>query len=254
MTSRPHLALVTGAGKRLGRAIAMRLAREGCDVAVHYNTSAAEADEAVREIEAMGRRAVAISFDQTSAEQIASGLAKVKAAFGRTPDVLVNSASIFEWDVIGNVEAQSLERHYATNVIGPVLLTRAVADAADDDTRGLVINLSDTKLRNPNPDHLSYTLSKYALDGFTTLMARALAPRFRVCAIAPGHTLPGPGETGEHFSSVHDRTPLMRGPTAEDIAETAAFLLNNQAITGQTIVVDGGTFMRAADRDTAFHG
>src|SRR5690606_11293917 len=151
-----------------------------------------------------------------------------------------------------SVNADSLEKHYATNVIGPVLLTRAVADAASDETRGLVINLSDTKLFNPNPDHLSYTLSKYALDGFTTLMARALAPRFSVCAIAPGPTLPGAHGTQAHFDAVHAQTPLGRGPTADDIASAAAFLLNNKAVTGQTIIVYGGSFMKSSERDVAF--
>lgn len=251
--SAQHLAIVTGAAKRLGRAIALRLAQEGCDVVVHYNSSAAEAADVVREIEAIGRRALAVSFDQAKPDEIANGMTKVKAAFGRAPDVLVNSASIFEWDTIASVEPASLEKHYATNVIGPVLLTRALADATGAETRGLIINLLDTKLHNPNPDHLSYTLSKYALDGFTTLMARALAPRFRVCAIAPGHTIPAPRESQEHFEQVHNATPLQRGPSADDIASVAAFLLNNTAVTGQTIIVDGGAFMRASDRDTSFH-
>jgi NAD(P)-dependent dehydrogenase (short-subunit alcohol dehydrogenase family) len=247
-----HLALVTGAAKRIGRAIVMRLAAEGCDIAIHYNTSKQEADAVVAEVAALGRRAHAIAFDQSDGAAIAGGMAQIRESFGRAPDVLVNSASIFEWDSIATVEAASLSRHYATNVVGPVLLARAVADAATDSTRGLILNLLDTKLTNPNPDHLSYTLSKYALDGFTHLMARALAPRFRVCAIAPGHTLPGPGESDEHFAAVHDETPLGRGSTPEDIANAAAFLLASPAITGQTLIVDGGAFMRPAGRDTAF--
>lgn len=251
--STQHLAIVTGAARRLGRAIALRLAREGCDVILHYNSSAPEAADVAREIETMDRRVLAIAFDQSKSDEITAGMAKVMSAFGRVPDVLVNCASIFEWDTITSVETESLQKHYATNVIGPVLLTRAIADAADANTRGLIINLLDTKLHNPNPDHLSYTLSKYALDGFTTLMARALAPRFRVCAIAPGHTLPAPGESQEHFEQVHNATPLRRGPSPDDIASAAAFLLNNAAVTGQTIIVDGGAFMRASDRDTSFH-
>ncbi len=253
MGQSPHLALVTGAAKRIGRAIALRLAAEGCDVAVHYNTSKQEADTVAAEIASLGRRTCVVAFDQSDVVAIDSGIAAIRNTFGRAPDILVNSASVFEWDSIVTVDAGSLSRHYGANVVGPVLLTRAVADAATDSTRGLILNLLDTKLANPNPDHLSYTLSKYALDGFTQLMARALAPRFRVCAIAPGHTLPGPGESDEHFASVHAQTPLGRGPTPEDIASTAAFLLASPAITGQTLIVDGGAFMRPADRDTAFH-
>lgn len=247
-----HLALVTGSAKRLGRAIALRLADADCDVAVHYNTSASDAAEVVSLIQAKGRRAHAVSFDQADASAITSGLADVRKAFSRAPDVLVNSASIFEWDSIDTVAPANLQRHFDINLFGPVLLTRAVAEAAPPETRGLIINITDHKLTNPHPDHLSYTLSKYALDGFTTLMARALAPRFRVCAIAPGHTLPSPGETDAHFAQHHDETPLRRGPTADDIAEAAAYLLAAQAITGQTLIVDGGAYLRAEERDVSF--
>jgi NAD(P)-dependent dehydrogenase (short-subunit alcohol dehydrogenase family) len=248
-----HLALVTGAGKRLGRAIALRLAREGCDIAVHYNVSEGEADAVAREIALLGRRAHAVGFDQTDDSGMDAGLAAIRQTFGRAPNVLVNSASIFEWDNLSTVDRSSLTRHFEANLFGPVLLTRKLVEASSEGTRGLILNLLDQKLDNPNPDHLSYTLSKYALQGFTTLMAQTLAPRFRVCAIAPGHTLPGPTETPEHFAAIHDQTPLHRGPTADDIAEAAAYLFNSPAVTGQTLTVDGGAHMRPSDRDFAFH-
>ncbi len=247
-----HLALVTGSAKRIGRAIALRLADAGCDIAVTYNTSVEDAARTVREIEAKGRRAHAIGFDQSDPAAIASCMTAIRSAFGRAPDVLVNSASTFEWDSIATVDADGLDRHMRTNLYGPVLLTRAVADAATDATRGLILNISDHKLPNPHPDHLSYTLSKFAIEGFTAMMARALAPRFRVCAIAPGHTLPGPGESEDHFARLHDATPLERGPTPSDIAEAAAFLLASPAITGQTLIVDGGSFLAPQGRDAAF--
>ncbi|MDZ4760742.1 MAG: SDR family oxidoreductase [Alphaproteobacteria bacterium] len=247
-----HLALVTGAGKRLGRAIALRYARDGCDIAVHYRSSEAGAFAVVHEIEAMGRRAFAAGFDQSSETAVREGFAAIRVAFGRAPNVLVNSASVFEWDDIATTSEASLDRHFRANLFGPVLLTRLVAEAAGEDTRGLILNLLDQKLFNPNPDHLAYTLSKYALQGFTTLMSRTLAPRFRVCAIAPGLTLPGPGVEGDAFDAIHDRTPLQRGPDPEDIADAAAWLLGSPAVTGQTIIVDGGAFMRPAARDVAF--
>jgi NAD(P)-dependent dehydrogenase (short-subunit alcohol dehydrogenase family) len=250
--SLPHLALVTGAGKRLGRAIALRLADAGCDIAVHYNASAEAAHETVAAIRAKGRQADAFAFDQSDPDAIRRGVDAITAKLGRAPDVLVNCASIFEWDSIETVTPESLERHYRTNLVGPVLLTRAVAAAAADSTRGLILNITDHKLANTNPDHLAYTLSKYALDGFTHMMARALAPRFRVCAIAPGHTLPGPGETQAHFEAHHGQTPLARGPDPGDIAEAAAYLLGAAAITGQTLIVDGGSFMGQTPRDVAF--
>jgi NAD(P)-dependent dehydrogenase (short-subunit alcohol dehydrogenase family) len=120
----PHLALVTGAGKRLGRAIALRLAKAGCDLVVHYNSSADEAAAVVGEAEAMGRRAHAIGFDQSDATSIAKGLVEIDLAFGRLPDVLVNSASVYVWDDIETVSPENLQRHFAANLYGPVLLTR----------------------------------------------------------------------------------------------------------------------------------
>ncbi len=243
--ARPHLTLVTGAAKRLGRAIALRLARSGCDIVVHYNTSAAEAASAVAEIETLGQRAVAISFDQSEAAAIATGLTEIDLAFGRLPDVLVNSASVYGWDDIATVNPETLHRHFSANLYGPVLLTRAIAAAATDETRGLIINLLDNRLLKPRGDeYLSYTLTKHALDGFTTLMAQTLAPRFRVCGIAPGYTLPDvDAESRAHFDKHHDRTPLQRGPTADDVAEAAAYLLSAPAITGQTLIIDGGGFL-----------
>jgi len=248
----PHLALVTGAGRRLGKAIALRLAREGCDIAVHYNSSAADAEQVARDVISLGQRAHTVSFDQSDDEAVHAGILAIVKLFGRAPDVLVNCASIFEWDNLSTVDHASLLRHFETNLFGPVLLTRHVAAASSAGTRGLIINLLDQKLFNPNPDHLAYTLSKYALQGFTTLMAHDLAPRFRVCAIAPGHTLPGPDETVQHFAAVHDQTPLQRGPTAEDIAGAAAYLLTSSAITGQTLIIDGGSYLNAQPRDISF--
>jgi NAD(P)-dependent dehydrogenase (short-subunit alcohol dehydrogenase family) len=247
-----HLALVTGAGKRLGRAIALRLAQAGCDVAVHFRGSEAEAIETEREIRATGKRAETFGVDLSDFAAMDAALAKIERTFGRAPDVLVNSASIFEWDDITTVAPASLERHFNTNLFAPVLLARQIVERSHEGTRGLIINILDTKLANTNPDHLSYTLTKYALQGFTEMMARGLAPRFRVNAISPGHTLPGPDETDEHFQANHAQTPLARGSTAEDIAEAAAYLLGAQAVTGQTLIVDGGVYMGPAQRDVMF--
>lgn len=248
----PQLALVTGAGRRLGRAIALKLAAEGCDIAVHYRLSETEAFDTVRMVQALGRQAWAIGFNQADSSDISQGLSELADEAGRPVDVLVNSASIFEWDDITTVEDESLTRHFETNLFGPVLLTRRVVEAARPNVRGLIINLLDQKLFNPNPDHLSYSLSKYALGGFTELMARALAPRFRVNAVAPGLTLPGPDIEGERFEEMHDATPLERGPTPDDIANACGYMLKAYAVTGQTIIVDGGAHMQAAPRDVAY--
>jgi NAD(P)-dependent dehydrogenase (short-subunit alcohol dehydrogenase family) len=247
-----HLALVTGAGKRLGRAIALKLADAGCDVAVHYNSSRVEAQETMEAIHALGRNAACVQFDLADADAFGPALDHVQEMLGRPVDVLVNSASLFEWDDIASVEPANLTRHFERNLFAPVMLTRMVVERSGEGARGLILNLLDTKLANTNPDHLSYTLTKYALEGFTAMMARGLAPRFRVNAIAPGHTLPGPDETDAHFEAAHGQTPLARGPTPEDIADAAAYLLGARAVTGQTLIVDGGAFMRRAERDVMF--
>lgn len=245
-----HLALVTGSAKRLGRAIAIRLAAEGCDVIIHYRASREEAEDTANGIVAKGAKAMSVAFDQTSPEAIDEGFDAIRQFYGRAPDVLVNSASIYEADDISNVEKLGLTRHYSANVVGPVILTRKLFEASDKSTRGSIINILDYKLFAPNPDNLSYTLSKYALQGFTEVMSRRLAPRFRVNAIAPGYTLPDVSAADDaNFIARHDETPLERGPTSEDIADAAAYLLKARATTGQTILVDGGRHIDPGSRD-----
>ncbi|MBI1339132.1 SDR family oxidoreductase [bacterium] len=247
------LALVTGGLRRLGRAIVDRFADEGVDIALHYGRSPqAEANQAVQEVRARGVNACAVAFDVADDDATAAGLQRFEAHFGRSPDILVNCASVFEWDDVSTVTRANLRRQFEINLFGPVMLTRMIAERAPDNVRGSIINLLDQKLMNPNPDHLSYSLTKYALAGFTDMMARALAPRFRVNGIAPGYVLPGPGESDERFRSLHDQTPLARGPTADDIADAAVFLVRNRAVTNQTLIIDGGAHIRPAERDFAF--
>lgn len=247
------VALVTGAGKRLGAAMALRLGAMGCRVAVHHRSSAQEAARTVAAIEAAGGEAFAVQADLTAEPELDAMLAAILDRFGARPRILVNSASIFEWDDLAGVTEEALLRHYRANLVAPVLLTRRVAAAPPPPpARGVIVNMLDQKLVAPNPDHLSYTLSKYALLGFTELMARALAPGFRVCGIAPGYTLPAPDAPEGHFEREHDRTPLQRGPTPEDIAETLAYILACPAVTGQVFTVDGGAFMTPAARDFSF--
>jgi NAD(P)-dependent dehydrogenase (short-subunit alcohol dehydrogenase family) len=239
-----HLALVTGAAKRVGRAIALRLADAGCDIAIHHNASAQAAKEVTSLIQAMGRRAHAVAFDQRDDAGIARGLAEIEGVFGSTPDVLVNSASIAQIDFFENTSRQSLAVHFDVNVAGPVLLAQRFAAGLGTERKGLIINLTDHKLFNPNADHFAYTISKHALQSATDLLARKLAPRIRVCAIAPGHVLPGPGESLAHFEAIHSDTLLEIGASPEDVAEAAAYLLASPTLTGQTIIVDAGEHLR----------
>lgn len=249
MTQARRFALVTGAGKRLGRAIALRLAREGCDVAIHYNTSADEARAVVREVEALGVRAAAVSFDQRHDADIETGFTSLQRALGRTPDILVNSASIAEIDFFDTVDRASLLRHYDINVAGPLMVAQTFVRALKQQSGAVIVNVTDHKLYNPNADHFAYTISKHALQAATELLARQLAPGVRVCAVAPGHVLPGPGESVAHFESMHASTPLNVGVTPDDVADAVVYLVKTPTLTGQTIVVDAGAHLQPRLRD-----
>ncbi|MFC3228269.1 SDR family NAD(P)-dependent oxidoreductase [Marinibaculum pumilum] len=247
-----RVALVTGAARRLGAAMAMRLAADGFRVAVHHRGSPEAVAETVAKIQGAGGTAMAVRADLEDIAAMDAMLASIRHAFGAAPEVLVNNASVFEWDDLASVTSEALLRHYRTNTVAAVLLTRRVTAAPPASGAGVIVNLLDQKLLAPNPDHLSYTLSKYALLGFTELMARALAPHWRVCGIAPGYTLPAPEAPPGHFERTRDDTPLRRGPTPEDVADTLSYIVSNRAVTGQVFAVDGGAFMAPASRDYSF--
>lgn len=244
-------ALVTGAGKRLGRACALALADAGYDLIVHYGRSAAEADAVAAEINAKGRQAIAIGADLGDPEAPAA-LLKTATEDGRIVTALVNCASIFEHDVIEDFSAAAFEKHMRVNAFAPIALAQAFAAALPTDARGAIVNFLDFKLSQPYPDHLSYTLSKYALAGATELLARGLAPRIRVNAVAPGYALPSPGQSDADFARLHAQTPLERGTTAEDVANAVVFLIRSEAVTAQTVMVDSGLRFVPLSRDLAF--
>lgn len=245
-------ALVTGAGKRLGRAVALELARAGWGVVVHYNSSDAEAQSAVREITSAGGAAVAVGADLGDAAGRSALIGEAVEAAGAPLTALVNCAAIFEHDTVDTFSEALLGKHMRINTLTPVMLAREFAEALSDDARGAIVNFLDFKLASPYPDHFSYTLSKYALAGATELLARALAPRVRVNAVAPGYVLAAPGQSDADFQRLKDDVPLGRGPTPEDIAGAARFLIENEAVTGQTIYVDGGRRFRSYERDMGF--
>ena len=251
MVSPPHSArpvvLVTGAARRLGRAIALHLAATGWDLAVHYRGSEADALQTARDAGALGARAEIFAADLADEAQCAALLPAVQARFGRI-DAVVNNASLFEYDTVADFTYAAMDRHWRANTAPAIVLARALHAAGG----GAVVNLLDQKLWNPNPDHLSYTLSKAALEAATTLLAQALAPRTRVCGVAPGVTLvSGPMGTAE-FERAHRLTPLERSTTPEDIARAVAFLLASPAITGTTLLVDGGQHLQVQPRDVLF--
>lgn len=245
-------ALVTGAGQRLGRAVALDLARANWGVVVHYRNSGADAEAVAREARTLGGAAATVRADLGEAADCATLVRRAVEAAGAPITALVNCAAIFEHDTIASLSTEALQRHIAVNTFAPSLLARELANALPEDARGAVVNFLDFKLASPYPDHFSYTLSKYALAGATELLARALAPRVRVNAVAPGYVLPAPGQSEEDWKRLHDDTPLQRGPTPEDVAAAARFLIENEAVTGQTIYVDAGRRFRSHDRDMGF--
>lgn len=245
-------ALVTGAGQRLGRAVARELARAGWGIVVHYRCSALDAEAVVQEIRKSGGMAVAVGADLDDAADRHALIERAVDAAGAPLSALVNCAAMFEHDTIDTLNEDALNKHMALNTFTPAVLSREFAEALPEDGRGAIVNFLDFKLANPYPDHFSYTLSKYALAGAAELLARALAPRVRVNAVAPGYVLPAPGQSDEDYTRLHDDTPLKRGPTPENVAHAVRFLIENDAITGQTIYVDSGRRFVSHDRDMAF--
>jgi len=250
----PGVALVTGAARRLGRETALALARDGWDVAVHYATSRDDALAVVDEIAALGRKAVAVNRDLAVEAGVRSLLAECAHELGPVRCV-VNNASSFEHDDAASFGTEHLLRAVRVNTAAPILLAQALhaslADASSD-LRGVVINLLDQKLWNPNPDFLSYTLSKAALREATVLLAQALAPRVRVVGIAPGITLPAQGQSEAGFAAAHRGTPLGEASHPEDVAGAVVYAAQARAVTGTTLLVDGGQHLAASPRDVMF--
>jgi hypothetical protein len=251
MGSRP-VALVTGAARRLGRAIALDLGAHGWDVAVHYRRSAEDADETAAAVRQAGASAEAFAADLADETACRALLPAVAARFGRV-DAVVNNASIFEYDDAARFSHAAMERHWRANTAPAVLLAQALHEHLQPSERtGCVVNLTDQKLWNPNPDYFSYTLSKAALDAATTLLALSLAPRVRVAAVAPGVTLQSGPMSEDELARAKRLTPLQHSSSADDVARAVRFVLESPAITGTTLLVDGGQHLARQPRDVLF--
>ncbi|MBC8058161.1 MAG: SDR family oxidoreductase [Rhizobiales bacterium] len=251
IASRP-VVLVTGAARRLGHAMALDLAAHGFDVAVHYRGSAVEARETVADLQALGARAQPFQADLSIESACRALVPEVAAHFGRL-DAIVNNASTFEHDDPASFSVASMETHWRANTAPACLLAQALhAQLAGGSDTGCVVNLLDQKLWNPNPDYFSYTLSKAALQAATVMLAQALAPRVRVCGVAPGVTLLSGPMNADEFAAAHKMTPLQRSSTPEDIARAVRFLIESPAITGTTLLVDGGQHLTAQPRDVLY--
>lgn len=244
------LALVTGGVKRVGAAIAARLVDAGYALALHGNTDAIPEDGLATKLTETG--GIWSGFQQDFLEEGAAEamMDQIVAHFGRTPDLIVNSASIFGQDNAGTILEKDLQDHLRVNSLIPVLLTTALHHRRPEGSdRACVIHILDQRIRNPNRDQLSYTLSKQALAGSVRSLAVACADRLRVNGVAPGLTLTA-GEYGEEqLANITAMMPLDRLPDPEDIADAILYLARAQAVTGQIIYVDGGANLKSFDRD-----
>jgi NAD(P)-dependent dehydrogenase (short-subunit alcohol dehydrogenase family) len=249
--SRKGYALVTGGAVRLGAYIARRLAADGWNIAIHFHAHDAEARSLAAELAKAGVKTAIVSGDLGDAGALSSIFSRSNAALGFC-SLLVNSASAFEYDEAGTVTAESMDRLYEVNFRAPVLLARHFAEQLPADEKGLIVNVLDQKVYNLNPDFFSYTLMKSALEAATRLLAMAMAPRVRVCGVAPGLTLRSGDQSEEGFREAHAKVPLGKGSTPEEIAESVAFLARVPSMTGTTLVVDGGQWLQKRRRDVMF--
>ncbi|MEM6479610.1 MAG: SDR family oxidoreductase [Pseudomonadota bacterium] len=240
-------ALVTGAGARLGRAMAIYLAERGFDVAVHYASSRDGAESTAGEIEAKGQKAATLRADLLFEEEIEALLPRAADALGGPVTCLVNNASIFEYDSLATATRESWDRHLESNLRAPFVLTQALAAqpfeaGSDGEPRatGLVVNMIDQRVRKLTPEFMSYTIAKMGLWALTQTAAQALAPRIRVNAIGPGPTLQGHRQSADHFARQRAATVLGRGAHPADINAALGYFLDAPAVTGQLLCVDGG--------------
>lgn len=241
-------ALVTGAGRRLGRAMALYLAGRGLDVAIHYARSKAEAEATADEARLLGVRAITARADLLDEAATGSLVSRAAEALDRPLTVLVNNASTFDYDNIRSASRESWDRNLGTNLRAPFVLTQAFARQVPAALHGpgglraqaLVVNMLDQRVRKLTPEFMTYTIAKMGLWAFTQTAARALAPDVRVNAIGPGSTLRGAAQSEEQFELQRAASLLQRGANAEDITAALGYLIDAPAVTGQLIVVDGG--------------
>lgn len=242
-------ALVTGAGARLGQAMALYLGQRGYDVAVHYSASKTGAQDTVAQLAALGRHSVALQSDLLDEQATQSLVDRAVDALGGPLTCLINNASIFEYDNIGTSTRESWDRHFESNLRAPFVLTQHFADQVpapkpdamgEPVAQGLVINMLDQRVHKLTPEFMSYTIAKMGLWAMTRTTAQALAPRVRVNGIGPGPTLQGHRQSKDHFDRQRAATVLKRGANPSDITAALGYFLDAPAVTGQMLAVDGG--------------
>ena len=242
-------ALVTGGAQRLGRAMALYLADRGFDVVIHYNSSEQAANDLVSSIMSKGRKASSLAADILDEGQVTAIIERAQNALGGPLSVLVNNASIFEYDNLRDASRTSWDRHIESNLRAPFVLTQAFAEQArkniKDDCNealasSLIVNMIDQRVRKLTPEFSSYTIAKMGLWALTQISAQSLAPDIRVNAIGPGPTLQGYRQSDDHFKKQRRSTVLERGANPSDITAALGYFLDADAVTGQLICVDGG--------------
>lgn len=235
----PRAALVTGGGRRIGRALSVALAQEGYAVAIHHHDSKNEAEALAIEITRAGGKAVTLAADLSDESAVAELLPRAMSVLGPI-GCLVNNASIFENDTVATATRDSWERHLAVNLRAPFVLMQSFARHLPEKAGGVIVNLLDERVWNLTPSFISYSLSKAGLWTLTQTMALALAPRIRVNGIGPGPTLPSPRQSEQQFLDRCRKMPLRRGTSPDEIAAALRFILAAPAMTGQMIALDGG--------------
>lgn len=235
----PKVALVTGAAKRIGRTIALALAQDGYAVAIHYNSSAKDADAVVDEIVRAGGKAMALKADLAVEAEVLTLIPRATAALGPL-GLLVNNASLFDRDEIKTVTRKSWDAHMEANLRAPFVLIQGLAAQLPAATEGVVVNILDERVLNLTPHFVSYTVSKAGLWALTQSSALALAPRIRVNGIGPGPTLPSPRQTQEQFDRQAGAMPLKRGANPDEVAAAVRFIIASRSMTGSILMLDGG--------------
>jgi NAD(P)-dependent dehydrogenase (short-subunit alcohol dehydrogenase family) len=231
--------LVTGAAKRLGRAIALDLAQAGWSIALHYYGSSDEAEKTAGEIRGLGAKVATFAANFAKEEETASLVGRATAVLGPLT-TLINSASLFENDDWQSASRQSWDAHMETNLRAPLLLSQNFAKQLPEGEKGAIINIIDQRVLKPTPQFLSYSLSKAGLYWLTTTLAQAMGPRIRVNAVGPGPTLRNARQSEADFSRQRDATILRHGAEPAEICAAIRYLLTAEAVTGQMLAVDGG--------------
>lgn len=242
-----RVALVTGAGDRIGATIAKRLAAAGYKVVVHYRSSAKGAERVRDDIVQAGGSAALVKADLSDRQDRATLIGRAAAAFGPLT-LLVNNASTFEPDAVVDLDEALWDLHFAVHAEAPVFLARDFAAQLPEGRNGNIVNIVDERVLHTAPSHFSYTLSKSTLWAATRTLAQSLAPAIRVNAIGPGPTLPASGQSDEQFEASVERLPLQRGADPDEIADGLLFILGVQSMTGQMLALDGGQHLEWSPR------